>query len=238
MTRTARIALLEDDEALAQVIAFWLKGAGHACEVFLTGAEFTRALGRESFDLLLIDWMLPDTSGDKVIEWVREKIDWPIPIMMETSRDSEQDIVHALGKGADDYVVKPLRRGELLARVAALLRRTNPLAAGQPVLEQPPFSIDHKSRVINRDGKPVALNQKEFELAAFLFGNADRVLSRGHLLEAIWGLSPDMDTRTVDTHVSRLRKKLGLGAESGWELVAVHGFGYRLERSGSASDED
>ena len=104
-----------------QVIAFWLKSAGHSCEVFLTGAEFTKALGRESFDLLLIDWMLPDTSGDKVIEWVREKIDWPIPIMMETSRDSEQDIVHALSKGADDYVVKPLRHGELLARVAALL---------------------------------------------------------------------------------------------------------------------
>ncbi len=219
-------------------MAFWLKSAGHTCEVFLTGAAFTKALGRDTFDLLMIDWMLPDTSGDKVIEWVREKIDWPIPIMMATSRDSEEDIVHALGKGADDYVVKPLRRGELLARVAALIRRANPQAAGQAVLELPPFSIDRKSRVISRDGKPVDLKQKEFELAAFLFGNADRVLSRGHLLEAVWGLSPDMDTRTVDTHVSRLRRKLALGPASGWELVAVHGYGYRLERSGSSSDLD
>ena len=88
MTRAVRIAVLEDDEALAQVMAFWLKSAGHGCEVFLTGAAFMKALARESFDLLLIDWMLPDTSGDKVIEWVREKIDWPVPIMMATSRDS------------------------------------------------------------------------------------------------------------------------------------------------------
>ena len=238
MTRAVRIAVLEDDEALAQVMAFWLKSAGHGCEVFLTGAAFMKALARESFDLLLIDWMLPDTSGDKVIEWVREKIDWPVPIMMATSRDSEEDIIHALGKGADDYVIKPLRRGELLARVAALIRRSSPGAAAQPVLELPPFSIDRKSRTISRDGTPVELKQKEFELAAFLFANADRVLSRGHILEAVWGLGPEMDTRTVDTHVSRLRKKLALGSETGWELVAVHGYGYRLERSGSPADED
>ena len=121
--------------------------------------------------------------------------------------------------------------------MAALIRRSSPGAAVQPVLELPPFSIDRKSRTISRDGTPVELKQKEFELAAFLFANADRVLSRGHILESVWGLGPDMDTRTVDTHVSRLRKKLALGSETGWELVAVHGYGYRLERSGSPTDE-
>lgn len=225
-----RIALLEDDPELGRLVALWLEQAGYSCQVYATGARFFKELKRESFDLLLIDWTLPDTSGDKVLAWVRAEIDWPVPIMMVTARGSEQDIVDALSKGADDYAVKPLRRPELMARIAALLRRSSKFTSERQVLEFPPFTVDRGTRSIKRDGKPLELNQKEFELAAFLFDNAGRVLSRGHMLEKVWGLDPGLDTRTVDTHISRLRKKLGFGSDTDWQLSSVHGYGYRLEQ--------
>lgn len=217
---------------MARLVELWLKQAGYSCQLYSTGADFFKALRRESFDLLLIDWMLPDTSGDKVLAWVRSEIDWRIPIMMVTARDGEQDIVSALNNGADDYVAKPPRRSELLARVAALFRRSISMKREQPVLEFAPFSIDRRSRSISREGLAIELNPKEFELAVFLFENVDRVLSRGHILEKVWGLDASLDTRTVDTHISRLRRKLAFGSADKWQLSAVHGYGYRLEQLG------
>lgn len=225
-----RIALLEDDEQLGQLVALWLEEAGHAPQLFATGAALTKALERESFDLLILDWMLPDTTGDKVLLWVRERTDWAIPVIFVTARDSEEEIVGGLNLGADDYIAKPVRRQEFLARVAAVARRSQMPVAPSGRLSFPPFELDEGSRSVQRDGQPVELTQKEYELALFLFRNHGRLLSRGHILQSVWGHQADITTRTVDTHISRLRTKLGLGPESGWQLNAIYNHGYRLER--------
>ena len=177
--------------------------------------------------------MLPDGTGAELLAWARRNLGWELPILVLTSRDDEATVVAALQAGADDYVVKPPKPGELLARVAALGRRVR--SGGLPVLRLGVFEIDIQRQRLSLDGAPVALTQKEFDLSAYLFQNPGKLLSRDHLLNKIWGLNTEVDTRTVDTHVSRLRKKLKLDGSQGWKLVPVYGVGYRVERSdGSA----
>jgi DNA-binding response OmpR family regulator len=228
-----RIALLEDDEQLGPLIVLWLEDAGHSVALFASGSTFMRALERESFDLLILDWTLPDTTGDKVLTWVREHIEWPIPAIFVTARDSEEEIVAGLNLGADDYIVKPLRRQEFLARVAAVARRAHAPTAPSGRLSFPPYELDVGSRSVVRGGEPIELTQKEYELALFLFRNHGRLLSRGHILQSVWGHQANITTRTVDTHVSRLRTKLALGPENGWQLNAIYNHGYRLEHLAS-----
>lgn len=224
-----RVAVLEDDTHVGQLIGLWLEEAGHVPQLFTSGASLTKALGRESFDLLLLDWMLPDTTGDKILQWVREHVDWPIPVIFVTARDSEEDIVAGLTLGADDYVSKPVRRDEFLARISAVVRRVHAPAKPSGLLSFPPFELDVGSRRVRRRGEDIELTQKEYELALFLFRNHGRLLSRGHILQSVWGHQPDITTRTVDTHISRLRTKLGLSAENGWQLNSIYNHGYRLE---------
>jgi DNA-binding response OmpR family regulator len=225
-----RVAVLEDDTHNAQLLGLWLEEAGHAPQLFSTGAALIKALGRDSFDLLLLDWVLPDTSGDKVLHWVRENVDWPIPVIFVTGRDREEDIIAGLTLGADDYVAKPVRRDEFLARVGVVARRSHPGLKPAGVLSYPPFELDIGARRVRRRGENIELTQKEYELALFLFRNHGRLLSRGHILQSVWGHQPDITTRTVDTHVSRLRGKLGIGPENGWQLNAIYNHGYRLEQ--------
>ncbi|NJN45769.1 MAG: response regulator transcription factor [Candidatus Competibacteraceae bacterium] len=227
-----RIALLEDDALLAQLMNTWLAEAGHECAVFNTGKQFTHSLRRETFDVLVLDWMLPDTDGIQVLRWIREHIDWPIPVLFVTGRDEEADIVQALNQGADDYMTKPVKRLEMLARITAISRRTAPQDS-KDILEFGRYRIDPNTRTVYLDDKPIELTEKEFELGLFLFRYACRVLSRGHILENVWGRNPDLNTRTVDTHISRIRHKLNLNAEYGWQLKAVYQHGYRLEQSES-----
>ena len=144
-------------------------------------------------------------------------------------RDSEQDIVFALESGADDYMIKPARQNELLARVHALLRRAYPREEDKQ-LSFPPYEIDTQRGEIRRAGSKIELTPKEFDLAVVLFRNMGRLMSRGHLQEAVWGRSGELATRTVDTHVSQVRKKLDLRAESGFRVVPVYNYGYRLEQ--------
>jgi DNA-binding response OmpR family regulator len=225
-----RIAIVEDDPSQADLVRVWLIGAGHSCHVFARGREFMRVMARDSFDLLLLDWELPDVNGDAILAWVRSNIRDAIPVLFATARDSEADIVKALRAGADDYLVKPLRKQELLARVDALGRRAHPQPRTAAVIRLAEFEIDLDRRVVQRHGAPVDLTQKDFDLAVFMFRNVGNLVSRGHILESVWGRSSDLNTRTVDTHVSRLRSKLGLVAEHGWKLTAVYQHGYRLEQ--------
>jgi len=225
-----RVALVEDDTHVGQLMCLWLEEAGYSSRHYLSGKPFLQDMARESFDLVILDWMLPDTSGDQLLEWVRKNVDWPIPVIFVTGRDTEEDIVHGLNLGADDYVTKPVRRNEFLARITAVLRRTRPMVAKGELLDMPPFRIDTVTRRIARDGQDIELTQKEYELALFLFRNAGRLLSRRHLLESVWGHQSDINTRTVDTHVSRLRTKLELLPEQGWRLSAIYNHGYRLEQ--------
>jgi len=151
-------------------------------------------------------------------------------VIFLTASGEESDIIEGLAAGADDYVVKPPKQGELLARVAAVLRRRGGDTEAGDVLELPPYRIDAKRRVISVNGEPVELTQREYELACYLFRRQGRIVSRDALLENVWNLASDVSTRTVDTHISRLRKKLGLSGENGWRLTAVYQHGYRVEQ--------
>jgi two-component system, OmpR family, response regulator RegX3 len=222
------IAIAEDDPDQADLVALWLEGADHTARVFGTAAATLDALKKERFDLLVVDWMLPDGTGADIIRWARANLGWETPILVVTARDDEDTVVTALQAGADDYVVKPPKTLELLARVAALGRRMR--SGALPVLRLGAFEIDIQRQQLALDGEPVVLTQKEFDLSAYLFQNPGKLLSRDHLLNKIWGIHADVDTRTVDTHISRLRKKLGLNGSKGWKLVPVYGVGYRFER--------
>ncbi|MEX2480726.1 MAG: response regulator transcription factor [Gammaproteobacteria bacterium] len=225
-----RIALLEDDPDQVALFGGWLKTAGHTCEQFDNGKSFVRNIKHDSYDALILDWMVPDMDGFQVLRWVRENFDWPIPVVFVTARDLEDDIVRALEEGADDYIVKPAKQREFIARLNAVIRRVTPVDEGQTVIEHEPFLIDLANHQIQRNGERVEVTQKEYELIVFLFRNLGRVLSRAHILESVWGRNPDINTRTVDTHVSRIRSKLSLAPDTGWKLSSIYQHGYRLEK--------
>ncbi len=229
-TAPPRIAVLEDDASQARLVQNWIESDGYACRVFHRGEEILRSVLAEGYDLVVLDWRVPDLSGEDVLREIRRLVRGPLPVLFTTAQDREEDIVHALRNGADDYLVKPLRRMEFLARVEALLRRAHGQARDNVPLQIGPFVIDVAGRTLLKDGKAVELTQKEFEMAALLFRNVGRLLSRAYLLDTIWGISADVSTRTVDTHASQLRGKLGLYPEHGWRLGAVYQHGYRLER--------
>jgi DNA-binding response OmpR family regulator len=224
-----RIAFLEDDQPQAEMIRNWLTDAGHQCTHHTSAAGFLREIWRESFDLMILDWELPESSGIEVLRTVREQSDWRMPILFLTNRDNEEDIVSALAQGADDYVVKPASRPITLARIDALARRSR-TEMGDKEMEFGDYRVNLRENTVLRQGEAVELTEKEYQLAIMLFSNIGRLLSRNHLLESVWGVGPELATRTVDTHVSRLRRKLALLPENGWRLKAVYQHGYRLER--------
>lgn len=225
-----RVALLEDDIDQANILSLWLQEAQHSVVHFAAGKDLIRALRNESYDLLILDWLVPDVSGMDVLKWTRSNYDWNVPILFTTRLDKEEDVVKALEAGADDYMGKPVKHRELLARMEALTRRTNLGQSNAELLEFPPYQIDLASRSIKYHDNWMNLTQKEYELVVFLFKNSGRALSRGHILDSVWGTAPDLNTRTVDTHVSRLRKKLEFNTQgSGWALSSIYQHGYRLE---------
>ena len=225
-----RIALLEDDVVVGTMMQHWLEAAGNAVHHYTSGKAIVREAARESFDVFVLDWHVPDLSGEEVLRWLRETQQSTVPVLFATSRDSEEDIVAALQAGADDYMVKPVRRLELLARVESLVRRTRPKQPDAEPILIGPYAINLVDRVVSLDGKPVEMTDKEYDLTVFLFRNIGRLISRGHLSESVWGRSSDVQSRTVDTHVSRMRKKLELGPARGVRLTPVYNFGYRLEK--------
>ena len=224
-----RIAVLEDDTDQVELMQSWLKEVGHECQDFGSGSAFKTALLRETFDLLVVDWNLPDTTGPEVLSWVREHLDWRIPVLFVTSRDHEEDIVYALQHGADDYMTKPVKQQETLARITALGRRSQPLGEEETNLKQGRFEFDIANRQVIIDTDTVQLTNKEFDLALLLFRNPGRLLSRNYILENIWGTTAELSTRTVDTHISRVRNKLGIHPDNGVRLNAIYNHGYRLE---------
>ncbi len=229
-----RISILEDDPDQLALFTRWLAEDGHDVHGYLAGREAMKHASRESFDLFVLDWQVPDVSGADVLMWLRTNVSRTVPVLFVTVRDSEQDIVFALENGADDYMVKPARRLELLARVHALLRRAYPREE-EKLLSFPPFDIDVARGEIRRGGEKIDLTPKEFELTVVLFRNVGRLLSRSHLQEAVWGRSGDLVTRTVDTHVSQVRKKLDLRVETGFRVVPIYNYGYRLERTSESA---
>lgn len=225
------IALLEDDEDQSALMQATLEDAGHKCAVFGSGKAMTMALLHESYDLLILDWVVPDMDGLEVLKWVRESMDWRIPVLFITQRDEEENVVQALQGGADDYMSKPVKRAEMLARIDSISRRSQQANADNDELEFSPYILQRTSKTVKLNGENIEITRKEFELTLFFFRNAGRVLSRGYILETVWGRSAEVNTRTVDTHISRLRRKLNIGVENGWKLTSIYQHGYRLEKS-------
>lgn len=221
-----RVGMLEDDVDQANRVEGWIADRGHHCEVFHEPESFQRAFRKTSYDVITLDWNLPDATGIEILRWLRQSIVSDVPVIFITSRQGEEDIVSALESGADDYLVKPVRENELLARIRALARRAQPETE---LLDYEPYSFDTSNRQISVNGEPVKLTEKEYDLALFMFRNRGRVLSRQHLLTSVWGTSAELNTRTVDTHASRLRKKLKLSASEKWKLTSIYQHGYRLE---------
>ena len=222
--------MVDDDIHLAQAMKLWMEEQSYDVVYFQNGRDFTSALRKESFDLYILDWVMPDFDGEQVLEWLHEQSENETPVIFVTQRDSEEDIAKILNQGADDYITKPVRQKELLARITAVARRSGNAITQKEVLEHAPYRINLNSHTLFKDDQAVKLTQKEFELVAFMFKNLGRLLSRGHILSSVWGHGSEFTTRTVDTHISRIRKKLELTPENGWRLSAIYHQGYRLEQ--------
>lgn len=223
-----RIAILEDDPQQLHMMEQMVYSMGHTCVGYSTGAQLTKDLRRESFDLLILDWELPDTSGPEVATWTRQELGPDLPILIVTLRSEETDIVHGLHSGADDFMSKPLRVAEFKARVAALLRRAYP-ASTEEVQQFGPYRLDRTTLTVHFGEEAIALTHREFSLALLLFQNPGRLMSRDYLREAIWGQNAEVLSRTLDTHISRLRQQLQLRPGAQYAITAVYGLGYRLD---------
>lgn len=229
MSDELKVLYLEDEQAQADALLAILQGSDYECTHCKNAESFLEALKTDEFDLLILDWELPDMSGIEALERVRTFLNWNGPVLFVTNRDAEQDIVAALEKGADDYMVKPFRRSELLARLNALVRRAG-LLDDKNIVEAGPFAVDQQHRRVLVDGEAVTLTTKEYELATLLLKNVGRLFSRKYLLKHIWSIESEISTRTVDAHVSSLRRKLKIRAESGYRIKTVYQHGYRLEK--------
>ena len=223
-----RVLVVEDEESFSDALSYMLKKEGFEVAVSPTGPEALTEFDRGGADLVLLDLMLPGLSGTEVCRLLRQRSG--VPIIMLTARDSEIDKVVGLEIGADDYVTKPFSSRELVARIRAVLRRHGETEELLPaVLEAGPVRMDVDRHVVTVDGEQVALPLKEFELLELLLRNSGRVLTRGQLIDRIWGADYVGDTKTLDVHVKRLRSKFEPDPAHPAYLVTVRGLGYKFE---------
>ena len=225
-----QLAILEDDPSQGELLHRWVSQT-YRPHLFATGARLLHALQTQSvkFDALVLDWNVPDLSGVAVLRHVRQSSDPNIPVLFCTARAAEEDLVAALRAGADDYVVKPLRRNEFLARLEVIMPRKRHSQPEPAIVELGHLCFDRAGRRLLRDGVPVKLSGKDFDVAALFLSNIGRLLSRAQIVDAVWRKADVIGSRTIDTHVSRVRTKLGLSAENAWHFGAIYGLGYRLE---------
>jgi two-component system response regulator RegX3 len=226
-----RVLIVEDEESFADPLTFLLRKEGFTTAVAITGQQALEEFDRNGADIVLLDLMLPGMSGTDVCKALRTRS--AVPVIMVTARDSEIDKVVGLELGADDYVTKPYSARELIARVRAVLRRGGD-GAGEPesggaVLEAGPVRMDVDRHVVSVGGAEVALPLKEFDLLEYLLRNAGRVLTRGQLIDRVWGADYVGDTKTLDVHVKRLRAKVETDPSVPKHLVTVRGLGYKFE---------
>jgi two-component system response regulator RegX3 len=223
-----RILIVEDEPSLSEPLAFLLRREGYDIEVTEDGRSALAAFDRAGADLVLLDLMLPGLSGTEVCRELRAQSS--VPIIMLTAKDSEVDIVVGLELGADDYVTKPYSSRELLARIRAVLRRrVEPDDADEAIIAGGRVRMDVDRHTVEVDGQPVAMPLKEFELLELLMRNAGRVLTRGQLIDRVWGSDYFGDTKTLDVHIKRIRSKIEVTPSEPVQLVTVRGLGYRFE---------
>ncbi len=223
-----RILLVEDEIALSDPLSFLLEREGYEVEVAPDGRDALAAFDRDGADLVLLDLMLPGLPGTEVCRELRNRSS--VPIIMLTAKDTEIDIVVGLELGADDYVTKPYSTRELLARVRAVLRRrVEATDFDEAILEAGRVRMDVDRHTVEVDGAPVPMPLKEFELLELLMRNAGRVLTRGQLIDRVWGSDYFGDTKTLDVHIKRIRSKIEVTPSEPVQLVTVRGLGYRFE---------
>ncbi len=227
----ATILIVEDEESLAEPLAYLLQKEGFDTLLAADGPSALEQFNDDHVDLVLLDLMLPGMSGTDVCRKLRAESD--VPIIMVTARDSEIDKVVGLELGADDYVTKPYSTRELIARIRAVLRRGPEVdeveESGEQILEGGRVRMDVERHTVLVDGQPVAMPLKEFDLLEYLMRNAGRVLTRGQLIDRIWGADYVGDTKTLDVHVKRLRTKIEQEPSRPQQLITVRGLGYKFE---------
>jgi DNA-binding response OmpR family regulator len=229
MTEAAHIAIVEDDPGQRLVLASILEQSGLHPVPYSSAGEFLRRRGQAACDAVLLDWNMPDMSGLELLRLLREQ-GGGIPVLFITANDAAHEVVTGLEAGADDYIVKPADPGVLVARLQVCLRRSGgrqPLTAESTA----PFEFDADQRSVRLNGEVVELTDREYDLLRFMFQRIGRIVSREALLRQVWNTSADLSTRTIDTYVSRLRKRLGLQGDSGWKLEGIYQHGYRLVRT-------
>lgn len=223
-----RILIVEDEASLSEPLAYLLTREGYETQVAADGNTALADFDRAGADLVLLDLMLPGIPGTEVCRELRQRS--TVPIIMLTAKDSEVDIVVGLELGADDYVTKPYSTRELLARIRAVLRRrVDDDDIDDSILEAGIVRMDVDRHQVSVDGREVAMPLKEFELLELLLRNAGRVLTRGQLIDRVWGADYFGDTKTLDVHVKRLRSKIEPDPSNPRMLVTVRGLGYRFE---------
>jgi two-component system response regulator TrcR len=235
-----RIAILDDEPMELKLLQDALDsyclhdGSLPICVAFSRSPELLRRLKRETFDLIILDWQIPEISGLQMLLWIKEHLQPAPPVIMLTSRTAEHDVVQALNAGADEYISKPFRQAELRARLTNVLRHCQgQKARDEELLIFGNICFDVQESRVSVDAVPVALTLREFRLALLLFKNQGRPLSRGYLYEHLWARDEMFSSRTLDTHVYRIRNKLKLTSGYGWVLSTVYGYGYRLEALGA-----
>jgi len=223
-----KILVVEDEKSLSEPLAYLLRREGYEVSVVDNGLSAVEAVDHSPPDLMLLDLMLPGLAGTEVCREVRNRSS--LPIIMLTAKDSEVDIVVGLELGADDYVTKPYSSRELLARIKAVLRRrsTDPDPA-DGILDYHGIVLDSDRHQLQVRGEPVSLPLKEFELLELLMVNAGRVLTRGQIIDRVWGSDYFGDTKTLDVHIKRLRSKIEVHPSEPTVIVTVRGLGYRFE---------
>jgi two-component system response regulator RegX3 len=223
-----RILIVEDESSLSEPLAFLLEREGYETAIAADGPAALAEFDRGGADLVLLDLMLPGLPGTEVCRELRNRSS--VPIIMLTAKDSEVDIVVGLELGADDYVTKPYSTRELLARIRAVLRRrVDTDDAGDAILEAGAVRMDVERHTVTVDGVDTAMPLKEFELLELLLRNAGRVLTRGQLIDRVWGADYFGDTKTLDVHIKRIRSKIEKVPSEPVMLVTVRGLGYRFE---------
>ncbi len=224
-----RILVVDDEPDIVALVAYHLARAGYRVSTASSGTDALKAAGDEQPALIVLDLMLPELSGFQVLERIRANPALAdTPVLLLTARREEPDRVQGLSLGADDYLVKPFSPQELVLRVRNILRRSRTVPASQRnVLAAGPLTIDKDAHTVSVDGHPVELTATEYRLLMTLADRRGRVQSRAQLLETVWESAPDIQTRTVDMHVQRLRAKLGAAGDL---IETVRGFGYRMPR--------
>jgi len=224
----ARVLVVDDEESFSDALSYMLRREGFEVCVAATGTAALTEFDRMGPDIVLLDLMLPEMPGTEVCQQLRKKSN--VPIIMVTARDSEIDKVVGLEIGADDYVTKPYSPRELVARIRAVLRRRSGEGApSSDTLSAGPVRMDVDRHVVTVNGERIQLPLKEFELLELLLRNAGRVLTRGQLIDRVWGADYVGDTKTLDVHVKRLRSKIEPEPSSPRHIVTVRGLGYKFE---------